>query len=52
VYRQADYLRPVTQTPSNTGIFHGAYTIFSHPFTVTTNVSSKSYCSFSTQCCY
>jgi len=47
-----DFLRPGTQTPSNTGIVHGAYTISSLPFTVTTNVSSNSYCSFSTQCCY
>jgi hypothetical protein len=30
-----DFLRPGTQTHSDTGIFHGAYTISSLPFTVT-----------------
>jgi len=38
-----DFLRPGTQTPSDTGILHGAYTISSLPFTVTTNVQTKSY---------
>jgi len=30
-----DFLLPGTQTNSGTGIFHGAYTISSLPFTVT-----------------
>jgi len=35
VYLQLKYLAPGTQTPSDSGIFHGAYTNSSLPFTVT-----------------
>jgi hypothetical protein len=35
VYLQFKYLAPGTQTPSDFGVFHGAYTLSSLPFTVT-----------------
>ena len=35
MYVQLKYLAPATQTPSDSGIFHGAYTKSNLPFTVT-----------------